>query len=211
MKHLYGDILSKFVNDYDSLPEELNSNMSLKVCINIITHVVQHNICVMLYRIIVKILVDYIFKLSYETNIFDNSERVTYTFGLVDDIIQGKNKESKLMKYIIQVIPSKIVKLYLKIYDSEEDKINYENNNVDIDKIFDNIVNIIINSEVIPINKKEILVEQLNTYVFEYFKTIFAEYIPKMKQVFDNYIEYIKVDINQIGIITSLLDKALIE
>lgn len=211
MKHLYGDILSKFVNDYDSLPEELNSNMSLKVCINIITHVVQHNICVMLYRIIVKILVDYIFKLSYETNIFDNSERVTYTFGLVDDIIQGKNKESKLMKYIIQVIPSKIVKLYLKIYDSEEDKINYENNNVDIDKIFDNIVNIIINSEVIPMNKKEILVEQLNTYVFEYFKTIFAEYIPKMKQVFDNYIEYIKVDINQIGIITCLLDKALTE
>jgi hypothetical protein len=124
---------------------------------------------------------------------------------MIENIVSiGKENESILMKYIVGTLPKKLVKFVLQIY---EDDIDPDKSITSLDQLFDNIINILNLIKTVPLNKDTIIVKQLQTSIFPYFKDIFELYIKEIKNMIDSYMKYIIIETKQIEIITTLLQR----
>jgi ankyrin repeat protein len=219
VKKLHTCIFKQFVNDYEDLPLEYNSssNYALTIVLDIITHIVQHNICTLLYNTIIKTFTKYLIEVTdVSTGLsVDDLDNSRYIMGMVDHVIENRSEKkptekdygSRLMKYIIDIIPKKLVKFKLQIFENDEDP----DRSITYELIFANIINILLMNRVVPLTKKEVLIEQLNTEVKEYFNMILDKYIIQVKNLIDNYMRYIKAESSHLDIIAILCKKALSE
>jgi ankyrin repeat protein len=210
LNDLHKNIMGAFALDYEQLPNEYNSNTNyaLTNVLDIITHVVRHNICTMLYSTIIKLLTKYIETTSSPNMEYFTSEQYSaYITGTVESIINIGKDESMLMKYIVGTLPKKIVKLVLNIYEGEHDPDRL----ITFNMLFENIINILALSKAVPITKDSIFVEQLNSYVFPYFKDNFEDFTRELKNMADNYMRYIASESKQIEIASLILNKSINE
>ena len=204
---LHSTILGPFARDYDELPQEYSkmSNHSLTTVMDIIIHVTRHNLCAMLYSMIVKLITKHVESINTNNiNLVSPEQFSIYISSIVQNVINVGKNGSALLKYIMDVLPRKIVKITLNIFENEHDPDKTLTSN----KVFDHIINILVSQKVIPITKNSIFVQQMNDYIFPYFLDIFALFINKLKTMMDNYMAYLINESRQINILAILLDKA---
>ena len=164
----YNSIVVYLLNELRTKSLHYNSNNILLTNImNIMAHVTKHILCSKLYSSIIQIFVDDMKnKSNYEyLNIFKNF------------IEQNELKELEI--FIMENLPIKLVKFYLNIYEQHEVKID------EIDKyIIENITYMLtqLNYE----QENEILNKNITTIIGHYI-AIFNIFIPKMKNIIDDY------------------------
>lgn len=202
------NIIEPFALDYEELPVEYNknTNYALTIILDIIVHVVRQNLCTMLYNITIKLLTKYVDNINdLNIGLFTDEQYSNYITGMIENIVSiGKENESILMKYIVGTLPKKLVKFVLQIY---EDDIDPDKSITSLDQLFGNIINILNLIKTVPLNKDTIIVKQLQTSIFPYFKDIFELYIKEIKNMIDSYMKYIIIETKQIEIITTLLQR----
>lgn len=212
LKDLHKNIIGAFAIDYDQLPNEYNknTNYALAIVLDIITHVVRHNLCSVLYTTIVKLLAKYVESINNpNVELFTREQYSTYLTGVIENIINvGTGDESLLLKYIVGILPKKLTKFILNIYESEYDP---DRSITSFDMLFDSIVNILTLAKTISITKNSLIVEQLKSYIFPYYRDIFEIFIKEIKNMTDSYMRYIISESKQIDILTSILNKAVQE
>lgn len=213
------NIIKPFASNYDQLPVEYdkNVNYALSTVLDIITHVVRHNISALFYTATVKLLTKYVESMnnnynnqSFNGKVFSDEQYSKYITGVVHNIISiGNigNDESLLMKYIMETMPTKIVKIVLNIYENEYDP----DRTISFDIMFENIINILTLNKTIPITQNSLIIEQLRSYIFPYFRYIYEVFVKGMKNMMDGYMRYIISESQQLEIIAVLLDKAVTE
>lgn len=212
IKELHQNIIGAFALDYEQLPNEYNknTNYALTIVLDIITHVVRHNLCTIFYITIIKLLSKYVESINIPNReLFTPDQYSTYLTGVIRNIINvGTRNESLLMKYIVGSLPKKLTKFILNIYESEYDP---DRSITSFDPLFDNIINILSLNKTVPINNDSIIVEQLRSYIFPYFKDMFEIFIKEMKNMTDSYMRYIISELKQIEILSVIINKAIQE
>ena len=231
LKELYNKILTPLMEDLNTLPQNYNENdnyVMVKI-IDCIVHIVGNVLCSNMYYAVLKTITTYIKSINPkevqykdklnnpQTAILDvyKNDRKTYNKyirqiinRIVDNdykIPPAKTKNASLKKYIINEIPLPITKLLLRIYSDDIDA----HKDIDsLDTIFENIINIIISNNIIPITQDSSLVMNLKTYVFRYYKDVFTQVIPSMKILVNNYSRYILNEGRLINILYEMVNQA---
>jgi len=193
---LYNDILVPISRDFYEMPKELtDDNYIVTETFNIIAHIVKHILCVHMYKVIIRTIAEY---LSHADGSLPESE-----LGLfIGDEVRGMTKDKKLESYIIENMPEKITKISINIYgdDYDEDK-----EFTSYDTFFDAITDIITTSDTVLIARESQVIENIENYIYPYFKELFKIVIPKMWNVVNNYTRFIQNEGRYLDILTLLL------
>ena len=190
----YKNILTPFSKNYFDLPQEINGiNYPLTYIINIITHVIKHFILATFYRKIIKLIQKYII----ETNISTSTKTKDISATILVD-----NNNNKLFEYIMNVIPIKIVKITLQIFDEYD----YDKT-LSIEQIFQEINQILKTNIKLNISDDTTLIKNLDEYIYPFFKDWLEMFIKEMKSSSELYIKNILYQSKYIEII-SLLNTA---
>ena len=202
----YKNVVEQFTKDYEELPNEYNnnpiSNYALNIIIDIIIHIVQRVIMVSFFGTLVKVIIVYIMSL---TTYSDNSkEKSDHIFEVLEKIITGENPKSELMKYIFDVLPTKLVKVVLKIYNGDNDP---DRDNT-IEKLLAPITNMIETNMILSIKSDSSLIENLNKDVYKFYKKYFELIISQMKTLADNYLQSLTHQSSSLEILKKLFKKA---
>ena len=206
---LYKSVFTPTINNMFDLPQHYNmyENYALTDVLDIITHIVSHVISANLYYAIIKTITKYLltvnpveYSSNQQTMALYEGHRNDYNLfirELVGKIVNpnydvaGSKQDARLYNYVVKEMPKLLVKQKLKIYvdDLDEERIIKSD-----DELFQNITNIIITNKVFPIQRDSTLINNLNDYIFKYYKNVFDLVIPRMKVVIDNYNRYILND-----------------
>ena len=187
----YKNILTPFSKNYFDLPQEINGiNYPLTYIINIITHVIKHFILATFYRTIIKLIQKYII----ETNISTSTKTKDISATILVD-----NNNNKLFEYIMNVIPIKIVKITLQIFDEYD----YDKT-LSIEQIFQEINQILKTNIKLNISDDTTLIKNLDEYIYPFFKDWLEMFIKEMKSSSDLYIKNILYQSKYIEIISLL-------
>jgi len=221
--NLYNKIFAPTITNMSELPQNYNSseNYILTETLDIIKHIIKSVLCSNLYYAIVKIMVKYISSLNPK-ELMDKTKLATfkklkyndYIREIVNKIINpnygvsGATQDAKLHKYILNEMPTFLVKILIKIY---KDDLDEEKSIKTIDELFQNIINIIISNDIFVIKKDSTLVSNLENYVFKYYKEVFMQIIPKMKIVVDNYCRFILNETRFINMMNKLNEAVKLE
>ena len=203
---VYDDIFYFTIKNYRDLPQEynINSNKPLSDTIDIIAHIIKHIVCSNLYLAITKTVLAYIRSLApSDINIGTNPGESNDKFisNVTDKVIEDYN-EKGLHDYIIKKMPLIITKTQLGIFEDEFD----EDRNTSLDVLFDNIINIMKNTSIIPVNSEDSkLLSSFRNYLVPYYKDIFAQLPPALKNLTDNYNNYIINEKQYINVIKELV------
>jgi len=207
-------VMYSFANDYEDLPNEYNgnTNYSLKIVMDIIIHTIRHTLCTMFYNVIYKVLTKYIISINidkkYEMYGSNGEKYKKYITEVINSIINNNTsnnlveKKSSLLDYIMNVLPTKIVKKVLNIYRHDNDPDIYIPN---VDSLFDNVTKILLLNNTVPLNRDSSLIGSLQNYVYPYFKDIFTLFITESKIFVDNYMKYLINETQQLEIIREML------
>ncbi len=207
---VYENVLYNICIDYEELPLEYNNdNYVLKQTCNIIAHVLKHTLLTSLYHSITKTITKYIKTINIPNNNentgslkYDGTQYSEYINKLVESIINcGKNNESILIKYIYEILPTKLIKVILGIYDGENDP----DKSVTKEKLYDNIVKIIMMNNIIPIPEDSSLIVNLKESLIPYFKDYIDLFINEAKIMVDGYYSYVISESRILRIISMLL------
>ncbi len=179
INEFYEKILTTTINISNQLPYNYNyeENYILSETLDIITHIVKHTLCSNLYYTVIKILAKYLIQL----NKLDIKNKET----IYKEIQNSKLKE-RIHNYILLEMPKSLVKKKLDIYEND-----YEETVLDVDKLFEKLLNIITSSEEFPFPKDSTLEINLKGVIFEYYKDLFQLVIPRMKTFIDDYNKFI--------------------
>jgi ankyrin repeat protein len=203
----YKNVIEQFTKDYEELPDEYKynpiSNYALNIIIDIIIHIVQRVIMVSFFGTLVKVIIAYI--MSLNAYLDDKSKsKSNYIFEVLEKIITGEDPESKLMKYIFDVLPTKLVKVVLKIYSGDNDP---DRDNT-IEKLLAPITNMIETNMILSIKSDSSLIENLNKDVYKFYKKYFELIISQMKTLADNYLQSLTHQSSSLEILKKLFKKA---
>ena len=184
----YEDIFYPFSKQYFNLEQETAGiNKPLTYVINIIIHVIKHFVVTSLYRVIIKTIDKYLSKIGSD---YDSSA-----------ILCGKTNE--LYEYIVNKSPEKLVKSILLIYDQYDSEYNkkYTYNQ------FTNDINIILkkNIKLNIISDDNSLIQNLNKYIYPFYKDLIVNFTKELKDVADIFINNIINQYNYIKLINNLL------
>ena len=179
----YNDKIKRyFETKYSSTDNDLLFNQ----IINIIKHIVEKIMMVNLYNTLVKLTIKFLASINLKFTKNENNEYVSKIKELVNKIINVNVKT-----YLFTVLPSKLIKIILKIYDDkfEEDDLK----KVKIDNLFLSLTELLKDnfnkSEIIDTNKFE---EKLKTYVYPYYSGYFETMIKEMKSTTDMFLKSIQ-------------------
>lgn len=205
IRDLYKNVFTNNIENYFDLKQEYNveENYILYEVMEIITHIVKHVICSNFYYAIINVCTKYV-------STTKNNMTVDELHETVNRMINPNYNDNKAMpentlyNYILNVMPTKIVKLKLNIYDGDFDE---DRNFKAIDECFINIKNIL--TEYVKSDSS--LIVNLDTYVFGYYKNLFDLTIPLMKVSLDNYCRFIINNNRHIQIMHELLLKTMNE
>ncbi len=187
LNELYKKVFIPTIENMFDLKQEYNieENYMLFEVMEIIKHVVKHVLCSSLYYAIVKTMTKYLISVNPKTGYTDKQYN-DYIQELVNKIIDPANP--KLHNYILNEMPEILVKLKTNIYKDDFDP---HKNIKTVDELFQNIKNILITNDVFPIADDSTLINNLDSYIFKYYKELFDLIIPRIKNVIDNYCRFI--------------------
>nr|QBK88898.1 MAG: ankyrin repeat protein [Mimivirus LCMiAC01] len=227
MKTLHSDVFAFFINNYFDLPQNYNEmdNVSMKSIIDIIIHPVKYVICSSLYSAVIKATMAFVKTLNPKDIDFPTPERLNmyrtdgeyneYINAIIDNVVtqtyqvnQVNEDKSNLKEYIIDKMPTIIVKMLLGIYSGDYDE---DKQTTSMDEIFEQISDILISVDVIPIAKDSSLIQNLTEYVYPYYSDILTNIVPALKSMIDKYCGYIMNEARHIEILQILLTKAITE
>jgi hypothetical protein len=158
------DVFNKVSKDFKEGPFEYNNtNPHLKEVISLITHTVTHTVCNYLYHTITRMLIKQIEETYKKDMMKIDIEYPKYVIGLLKQILNS----STLIKYLFKEMPEKIVKISLKIYDSDADP----DMNRSINDLFIKLVKIISTSsnKILNTDENSKIIRDLNSYVVPYY------------------------------------------
>ncbi len=222
LKSIYGDVFVKLVRDYVELPQEYKKvNYILTDIVNIIIHTVKYTLCNSLYLATIKVLVKYIKTINpkelngkvltvYEQNKTDYDNFIKQVInGVVDFNYGTKNQpDPKLEKYIINILPQKLVKHVLKIYSGDEDE---DRTITNVDDLLEPINIILKKNTVLSIPDDSSVLKNLTDNIYPYFRDLFVHVITSMKILLDNYNNYILNENRYLNILEDIVQKAIQE
>ena len=201
------NLLKQHINDYFELPfVYAGDNYVLDKIIDIYEHILKNTMLVNLYHIIEKLVrLELIDKLPMLSN-----ERKYYK-DLDDDVEKIMNTtvlNLSIKKYLFEIIPKKVLKVSLQIYENEDD----EDRNTNLINIFDFINKLLeANTETISIKSDSKIIKTLNTYVYPYFKEYLDANIKMMKKITDGYFSMIISLEPKLEIFDMIIKKAISE
>lgn len=216
IEKVYDHMFSYTIKNSLELPQDYDDiNKTLKDMINIIIHVVKYTLCSNLYLATVKTVIAYVKSRTDKDNrMFRNTNNYNkFVQEIVDRIIQydhddADNKNSVLKKYIVDEMPTPVVKYILGIY---KDDFDVHKEIQTIEQLFTPILHILQANPVFPIEDDSSIIKNLKKYVFPYYEDIFKQVIPAMKAVLDNYSTYIMNEYRHIKVLVPLLEKSVDE
>ncbi len=194
----YEKILVNTINTSNELPYnyDYEENYVLAETLDIITHIVKHTLCSNLYYTVIKVLTKYFIELNKEDIKKDMEKKKKENIDLkkkdinlktiIYDKIQNSDLNKNIHDYVLLQMPKLLVKKKLDIYEND-----YEETVLDVDKLFDKLLNIITSSNEFPFPKDSTLDINLKGVIFEYYKELFNLVIPKMKIFIDDYNKFI--------------------
>ncbi|CAH6421769.1 Hypothetical protein KVN_LOCUS455 [uncultured virus] len=220
INNVFRKIFVPLISDYNELSYKYKQdNYMLTDIINIIIHIIKYVISSNFYLAVLKVITNYVITINMKDintanpNISINQNNdfvrnIMYRFIDYNYDSLPKNPDPKLEKYIINILPKKLVKFELKIFvdDFDEDiKIT------SIDSLFEEIINIIKLNGVLPIQNDSSLIKNLNDYIFPYYKYLYSNLIKLSKNFIDNYNRYIINENKHIEIVNAILEKTILE
>lgn len=201
------NIMYRFALDYETLPLEYNdTNYALKLIMDTIAHSIEHNVCTMLYIAISKALNEYIVNsIERPINMMDD-EYANYVLGIVDNIMSaGTRDTSMFLKYIMNTLPIKAVKMMTSVYDGDDDP---DRKDIKIISLFEPINSMLMIEKPVPIDKSSSVYVLLNTTIYPYFADILENFVKEAKNMTDSYMHYLINENKQLEIIVQCADKA---
>jgi hypothetical protein len=174
-------VLTKFINDYFFMPQNLTENSSLTFIFDIIKHVTTYMILPKFYEIILLIMNDY----------------TKETTG-----IESENKIFKIIKYFNEM-SDKYIKNTLNIF------LNSEEQHYDTKELLNKIITILINQSDIILDEQSQLISNIRTFVIPYFEEYLNEYIIGMKKTIDDYFKLLLYQKKNLKVIMLLVNKFL--
>ena len=211
---LHDGLLNRFASDYDTLPLEYSEqeNYALTRALDILVHVVRHNICTTMYNVIAKNLALYVMN-THEFNhgiIFtDEKEYSRYINGIVDEILSnGKHDEKLMAKYVIGDMPKKAVKIITGIYEGDDDPDRLIGR---VLNLFKQITDILMLNNTVKIESTSPIIRMLDDVFYPYFEDLLTQYITDGKNMVDSYMKYIMTETRQIRIMKQCAEQAMKE
>ncbi len=190
----YESVFVDLINDYEELPEYSTDNINpiLYDTIFIIKNVLLVTIIMPMYYTILK----YIQNMNIKKGLDIQDSNVQ-----IDFILNKSNKNGQnVVLYVLDELPTKLIKKNLNIYEYEDDPAKKDKNNTNIYL-----------KEILEYMKGEIsdeLIAEINKDVIEYYSIIINTVLPEMKIYCDNYYKYIKHEAKLIKITELILEKA---
>lgn len=199
-------IINYDIENYFQLPNEYSeSNYPLTNVMDIIIHITKHTLIVNLYHIILKLLRNELITKIKKTEIQTDNDYNIYIDETIKKIINTKVNNITIKEYLFDIIPEKIVKLSLEIFEYEDD----DDKNKSIVDLFNFIEKFLISNTQVQINKDDSkMIKLLNQNVYPYFKNYFEINIKKMKKITDGYYSMLLNFNDKIYILDKVLKKA---
>lgn len=196
LAELYHKIFVTICRDLLELPREIKDEYYIiKESFNIIVHIVKHILCVHMYKVIIRTISEFIGSFGED---IEKGDMGDYISDRVKKILENDDLE----RYIIGTIPEKVVKYTLELYEDDYDN---DRNIESFDVFFQSITNILTTNEGFAIATDSGLINNLEKYIYPYFKELFQLIIPKMWNVLNNYSRYIQNETRYIDILKMLM------
>lgn len=191
------NISEPFAKEYFELPDKLgNQNPSLDTMFNILVHSLTYSLFNTFYLVIMKMLAQYINeKLNLPTTRQDTK------IAKLDELLAGIIESSKLMEYVIKILPRKITKKLTNIYE-ENDADKDENL---VDTYYETIIDYIVSNTAYPLTKDTQCIVDIKTYIFPYFKDLIEQFVTSGKKFMDNYMAFMINESKNYEILSELL------
>jgi ankyrin repeat protein len=171
------------IDNYFNLPQEYGSiNRTLDIIIDIITHIVKNIVIVNLYYTIISNLDE------WSKNSF--SENVDLT-----------DVKKKLQLYLFGDIALPLVKHELTVHDHDGDF-----DDISIDEVFNQIIQIL-TTEPIGITSETVVIRNLRESFFPYYMEYISLVIRELKNLIDNYLNYMYTQGKNLEIITLMINQ----
>ncbi len=197
----YSTVINPYVKDYMDLPKEYNNgNDCLDTIINIICHILKRFILISLYYEICANIEKYLEESFKEGDIIDQKkikEFLAEILGDKNDISGG----TKLTEYIFKIIPMKLIKKTLNIYEGDNDgEYDMDKNEITTENLIDDILNIIVSSTTIAITMDSPLINNLRI-IFTRQKEYITLSINSLYLLMNNYMFFLYTQSNDITIV----------
>jgi hypothetical protein len=188
----YENVVLQFTKDYFELPKEYNgSNYVMTIIIDIIVHIVKRIICAVIFELIVKALAKYVME-TFPNTVDTNTEGIKYESYIAKLIINAIDKSSergsRLMNHIFNVMPIKIVKIILQIYEGINEGEDDIDRTLTLESLFEEISKILAANTSVDIASDSSLIKNLKQYIYPYCIDYLEMFVKDMKNVMDNYL-----------------------
>jgi hypothetical protein len=207
----FSDVILPFSKNYFELPKEYNgANYSLTIILDIITHIIKRVVLVNLMDTIIKSLTKYvlsIFPKINKSNVYKtDKEYQLYILDLLIQIIddKGDSNGSRLLKYIFDILPLKLVKVILQIYEGFNEGENDIDRGDTVESLFDNINKIIGSNVALDISDDSSLLTNLKDYVYPFYGDYIELFVKEMKNVVDNYLRLLQHQSSELELLEML-------
>jgi ankyrin repeat protein len=217
VQQYYKNVIYQFADDYFEMSREYNySNYAMTAIMDIIIHIVKRIMCVTLYDTILEGLTRYvvsIFPYSEQTKMYKNdSEYHKYIVDLILSTVNENGKigssGSRLLSYIFNIMPCKIVKVVLDIYEGENEGEADPDKTSSLEQIFEQISVILSSNTSINFESDNIFINNLKEYVYPYYIDYMEMIIKEMFNIISNYLRSLQYQSKMLDIIEELSIKA---
>ena len=203
----FNSVIVPFIKNYFDLPKEYNaSNYCMTEIINIITHIVARIMIPNMFGAILKIIIKYISgmypKSSFGSS-YPDEKYQKYIVSLVINLIDPdvSVRASNLMNYMFDILPLKLVKVVLQVFEGSDDGSGDVDKNERVESLFDHINSIIVANTTVNISDKSFLLNTLKQDIYPYYADYFTMFIKEIKKVIDGYLRSILFQANNISMI----------
>ena len=201
--------LSFDINSYFDLPQNsILDNYMLNRLNDIYIHIVKNTMCVNFYHILLKLIRAELFVKTQKNPATENDESYEIRIDtIINDICTQKYVDLTLNKYIFDILPEKIIKIILKLFeDDDEDKSS------DVLSQLKFIERFLEKSQILGLDKGENkIIKILRDYVYPYFKEYFETHIKNLKKITDGYLSMIGDLSIKLEIYNDVLNKKITE
>jgi hypothetical protein len=193
----YNKIIYPYVNNYIKLPKELGGvNSCLDNIMGIIEHIIKRCVLVPFYYEIIGNVIAYL----QESLVKDGEVNRDMIVNYLDAVFKSNN----ISNYIFAVMPLKLVKKILDIYD-EDDENDPANDGKTVDDLFNEILKKIGSTSGFQLNDQTPLMSAIRDKTIPKYKEYIKLSINTLYKLMNNYLYYLYDQSRDIDILFSLL------
>ena len=182
------DLLTKHINDYFELPYVYEGdNYVLDRIVAIFEHIIKNTMLVNLYHIVQKLIRVELASKMPNVKLIDDDEYNNILDENVVKIATTEINNMSIKKYIFEILPKKIIKNTLNLYENDED----DDKSITLVGLLEYINKLLEPNIIISITKDDKIVRTLNEYVYPYFKDYIDINVKMMKKLTDTYLSMI--------------------